>query len=249
MVSPAVARLAQLRPRRRPDGGGAWRRAEDQAEAHRPPGRRALRALLLSACSSATRTTASPADDRHIVAIAPTNGLYRFHQALRGVIHNFPLRWAAWLMRAVVSLSVRGVQPATDKQVPQAGRAALQPGDFRDRLTRYIFVSDDPSTTAWAAGLHPGQGRGLRSRRQEARTRHPRGRSETFPRQRLDRRRRSQGRPRRGRGALARRAARARGASHRRRRFFRCRTRARSGAPARQADPNLSPKPEHIAAE
>ena len=45
MVSPAVARLAQLRPRRRPDGGGARRRPQDQAEAHRPPRRCAVGAL------------------------------------------------------------------------------------------------------------------------------------------------------------------------------------------------------------
>ena len=45
MVSPAVARLAQLRPRRRPDGGGAGRRPEDQAEADRAARRRAVGAL------------------------------------------------------------------------------------------------------------------------------------------------------------------------------------------------------------
>ena len=45
MVSPAVARLAQLRLRRRPDGGRARRRPQDQAEAHRPPRRCAVRAL------------------------------------------------------------------------------------------------------------------------------------------------------------------------------------------------------------
>ena len=45
MVPPALALLAQLRLRRRPDGGRAGRRPQDQAEAHRPPRRRAVRAL------------------------------------------------------------------------------------------------------------------------------------------------------------------------------------------------------------
>ena len=45
MVPPALARLAQLRVRRRPDRGRARRRAQDQAEAHRPPRRCAVRAL------------------------------------------------------------------------------------------------------------------------------------------------------------------------------------------------------------
>ena len=61
MVPAAVAGLAQLRPRRRPDGGRPGRRPQDQAEAHGASRRRALRALsCCAACSSATRTTASP---------------------------------------------------------------------------------------------------------------------------------------------------------------------------------------------
>ena len=35
--------------------------------------------------------------------------------------------------------------PATDKHGAQLVRAALQPGAFRDRLTRDIFISDDPN--------------------------------------------------------------------------------------------------------
>ena len=45
LVPPALARQPQLRLRRRPDGGAARRRPEDQAEDHRPHGRRAVRAL------------------------------------------------------------------------------------------------------------------------------------------------------------------------------------------------------------
>ena len=45
LVPPARARLAQLRLRRRPDGRRARRRTQDQAEDHRAPRRRAVRAL------------------------------------------------------------------------------------------------------------------------------------------------------------------------------------------------------------
>ena len=74
------------------------------------------------------------------------NCLYRFDQALLGVLRNFPLRWAAWADVAA-RVSVRHAARAGERQatVRSIVRAALQPGAFRDRLTRDIFVSDDPN--------------------------------------------------------------------------------------------------------
>src|SRR6185437_7173624 len=86
-----------------------------------------------------------PKEDESLVDYCATNCLYRFDQALLGVIRNFPLRWAAWLMAALVFPFGARRAPATDKHGAQLVRAALQPGAFRDRLTREIFISDDPN--------------------------------------------------------------------------------------------------------
>ena len=92
MVSPALALLAQLRLRRRPDGGVARRRPQDQAEADRPHGRRAVGTLSARLRVEALRgrrpAGRRPADRR---ALRARNGLYRFQEAMAGTIDNFPL--------------------------------------------------------------------------------------------------------------------------------------------------------------
>lgn len=89
-----------------------------------------------------------PAGDRLIVELAARNGLYRFQQALGGVIDNFPVAPARYLMRLVVFPLGRRMKPAGDKLGRAVAKLALEPGEVRDRLTRDIFVSrdvDDPT--------------------------------------------------------------------------------------------------------
>lgn len=89
-----------------------------------------------------------PAGDRLIVELAARNGLYRFQQALGGVIDNFPVAPARYLMRFVVFPLGRRMKPAGDKLGRSVAKLALEPGEVRDRLTRDIFVSrdvDDPT--------------------------------------------------------------------------------------------------------
>jgi acyl-CoA dehydrogenase len=84
------------------------------------------------------------AADRKVVDYCAQNCLHRFDTALRGVIDNFPARWAAWLMKPLV-LPFGARRPASDKHGKDIVRLALKPGAFRDRLTRDIYASDDPS--------------------------------------------------------------------------------------------------------
>ena len=72
--------------------------------------------------------------DRDIVSLAAANGLYRFQEALRGVIDNFPSVPARWLMRAVVFPLGAPYRPASDalghrvaKLVLEAPRGARSP--------------------------------------------------------------------------------------------------------------------------
>ncbi len=89
-----------------------------------------------------------PANDRHIVALAAQNGLYRFQEALRGTIDNFPVAPVRWLMRALVFPFGSHYRPAPDWLGHKVVELVLAPGEVRDRLTRHIFVShdvDDPT--------------------------------------------------------------------------------------------------------
>jgi acyl-CoA dehydrogenase len=85
-----------------------------------------------------------PAADLPLVNYCARNCLYRFDQALLGVLRNFPMRPAAWAMRPLV-FPFGARAPASDAAGKAIARQVLQPGAFRDRLTRDIFSPDDPN--------------------------------------------------------------------------------------------------------
>ncbi|MEX1059571.1 MAG: acyl-CoA dehydrogenase, partial [Methyloceanibacter sp.] len=99
---------------------------------------------LLSAILKRYDDDGRPKEDLKLVDYCAQNCLYRFDQALLGTLRNFPVRWAAWLMAPLVFPLGARRRPASDKDGKDIVRAALEPGAFRDRLTRDIFVSDDP---------------------------------------------------------------------------------------------------------
>jgi len=96
---------------------------------------------LLSSILKRYEDDGRPAGDRLVVDYCARNCLYRFDRALRGVIDNFPVRWAAWLLGPLV-LPFGARRPAADHQGKDIVRLALQPGAFRDRLTRDIYTSE-----------------------------------------------------------------------------------------------------------
>lgn len=81
--------------------------------------------------------------DRPILDFVVENGLYRFEEALRGTIDNFPVTPARWLMRLAVFPLGAHHRPASDRLGHEIVRLASVPGDVRDRLTRFIYVSRD----------------------------------------------------------------------------------------------------------
>lgn len=104
----------------------------------------ALSELYLIACAlKRFEDDGKPANDRHIVALAAQNGLFRFQEAMRGTIENFPIAPVRWLMRVVVFPFGSPYRPASDRLGSTCVRLAIEPGDVRDRLTRYIYVSRD----------------------------------------------------------------------------------------------------------
>jgi acyl-CoA dehydrogenase len=85
-----------------------------------------------------------PASDRHLVALAAQNGLFHFQEALRGAIDNFPVTPVRWLMRAACFPFGAHYKPAPDWLGHKVVEVLLTPGEARDRLTRFIYVSHDP---------------------------------------------------------------------------------------------------------
>jgi acyl-CoA dehydrogenase len=99
---------------------------------------------LLSCVLKRYEDDGKPANDRHIVELAARNGLFRFQEALRGSIDNFPSAPVRWLMRAVVYPLGLHYKPAPDRLGHTCVGLVLAPGEVRDRLTRYVYVSQDP---------------------------------------------------------------------------------------------------------
>jgi acyl-CoA dehydrogenase len=100
---------------------------------------------LLSCVLKRYEDDGKPANDRHIVAMVARNGLFRFQEALRGAIDNFPVAPVRWLMRAVVFPLGAHYKPAPDWLGHKCVELVLSPGEVRDRLTRFIYVSNNPN--------------------------------------------------------------------------------------------------------
>jgi acyl-CoA dehydrogenase len=64
---------------------------------------------------------------------------------LRGTIDNFPVAPVRWLMRAVVFPFGAHYKPAPDWLGHKCVELVLTPGEVRDRLTRFIYVSQNPN--------------------------------------------------------------------------------------------------------
>ncbi len=104
----------------------------------------ALSELYLLCCTlKRYEDDGKPSNDRLIVAFAAQNGLYRFQEALRGTIENFPVAPVRWLMRVVVFPFGATYRPAPDWLGQKVADMVLVPGEVRDRLTRLIYISND----------------------------------------------------------------------------------------------------------
>lgn len=84
-----------------------------------------------------------PLADRRIVEMAMRNALFRFYAALQEVTRNFPVFGIGWMLRRLVFPLGFPVRPASHAVGKAAVRAALGPGEVRDRLTRDIYISRD----------------------------------------------------------------------------------------------------------
>ena len=100
---------------------------------------------LLSCILKRYEDDGAPRADLKLVDYCAENCLYRFDQALAGTLDNFPMPLAGVLMRPLVFPFGAARRPASDRDGKAIVRAALEPGEFRDRLTRDIFITSDPN--------------------------------------------------------------------------------------------------------
>ncbi len=99
---------------------------------------------LMSAALKRFEDDGRPEEDLIFVKWAMAVGLSRIQDAYEAILQNFPNRPLAWLMRWVVFPYGRRFEPVTDRLERDMVRAILRPGEVRDRLTRGVYLPDDP---------------------------------------------------------------------------------------------------------
>lgn len=85
-----------------------------------------------------------PSADLPILDYCARNALHRFEDALYGAVRNFPVFWARPMLRVLAFPLGRRHAPASDALAKSVVRLVIEPGAVRDRLTRDIFVTEDP---------------------------------------------------------------------------------------------------------
>ncbi len=86
-----------------------------------------------------------PLEDAIILDYCVDNALYRFDQAILGVLNNFPVKIVGRLLKPLAFPYGVRRRPASDKRGKALVKLLLQPGSIRDRLTRDIYISEDPN--------------------------------------------------------------------------------------------------------
>lgn len=82
--------------------------------------------------------------DRPLVDAIARDRIFAIEQNFAAVFANFPNPVLRNLMRVLVFPLGRHAKPASDRATFRLARAAMVPGEFRDRLTRGVYVSMDP---------------------------------------------------------------------------------------------------------
>lgn len=104
----------------------------------------ALSELYLLSCTlKRYEDDGRPSADLAIVEYAAHNHLYRFQEAIRGTIDNFPVGWARALMRVLVFPFGARFRPAPDRLGRKIVGLVLEPSEVRDRLTKHMYISTD----------------------------------------------------------------------------------------------------------
>jgi acyl-CoA dehydrogenase len=86
-----------------------------------------------------------PSADQPLLAWAFHDCAYRMQNALDGVLRNFPIRPAAWLLRGLVFPLGRREAPPSDRLGHRVAAILCAPGEARDRLAQWCFLTPCPN--------------------------------------------------------------------------------------------------------
>ncbi len=84
-----------------------------------------------------------PDDDLSLLQWAMEDGLYRIQTAFDGVMQNFPSRFFALLLRALIFPLGQCRRPSSDALGHRIAQLLMQPGAARDRLTAGMYLPQD----------------------------------------------------------------------------------------------------------
>ena len=99
---------------------------------------------LMSAVLKRFEDDGKPGEDINLVELCMRDSLFTIQKNLDGVIRNFPKPVVGFLMRLLVFPLGRHAMPPSDNLTHHVVSQILHPGGFRDRLTRGVYVNDNP---------------------------------------------------------------------------------------------------------
>jgi acyl-CoA dehydrogenase len=82
-----------------------------------------------------------PATEQPLLAWAFHDSAHKIELAMSGVLRNFPIRWAAWILWQLVFPWGRRAQPPSDRLGHRAAALLMTPCDARDRLGEGVFLT------------------------------------------------------------------------------------------------------------
>jgi acyl-CoA dehydrogenase len=88
-----------------------------------------------------------PPEDLPLVRWACEKALYRIQSSFAELVHNFPHRPAAWLLKIVIFPIGKPYRSPSDSLGQQIARMLLSPSPTRDRLTSGLFIPSDSRDT------------------------------------------------------------------------------------------------------
>jgi acyl-CoA dehydrogenase len=91
-----------------------------------------------------------PEADLPFLHWAMQDALHKMQEALDGVLHNFPSRLAAWLLRSLIFPVGRCLAPPSDELGHRVATLLMQPGPARDRLTAGMYIPVDENESIGA---------------------------------------------------------------------------------------------------
>ena len=90
------------------------------------------------------QNNASPKEDLPLVDWACQHALYETEQALDGILRNFPIKVLGLAFRLVIFPTGRWLKRPDDRLGQKVAKLLQTPGDTRDRLTKGMYICDDP---------------------------------------------------------------------------------------------------------